>query len=368
MLPRLSQEFGSPLGSVAAVITCFTLGYAAGQLVFGPLGDRFGKLRVVTLSCLGCALGALACALAPGLGWLVAARIVAGAMAAAILPLSMAWIGDVVPYGERQLVLARFLVGQILGVASGQLLGGLAADHLGRHLPIFGIAGVFLLAAAVLQRAQRGYPAAASGQPVIDSHPLRHLVVEYRAVMASRWTRQLVTTVFLEGAAVFGALAFFATHLHRHLGVSLTAAGAMVMAFGGGGATFSFAARTLVPRLGEVGLTRGGGWVMLGSIAAVAWAPSAPVAVIACFALGIGFYMMHNTLQTNATQAAPARRGAAVSMFALCYFLGQTVGVALAGWASAWLGTRGVIGIGAVVVFGLSRAFARLKLQHGSKA
>ena len=40
----------------------------------------------------------------------------------------------------------------------------------------------------------------------------------------------------------------------------------------------------LPQRLGEVGLTRGGGWVMLGSIAAVAWAPSAPVAVIACFA------------------------------------------------------------------------------------
>lgn len=119
MLPSLAAEFSKPLGVVAAVVTCFTLGYALGQLVFGPLGDRYGKLRVITASCLACSVGALACALAPTLGWLVGARAFAGAVTAAILPLAMAWIGDVVPYERRQLVLARFLVGQIAGVASG---------------------------------------------------------------------------------------------------------------------------------------------------------------------------------------------------------------------------------------------------------
>ena len=358
MLPSLAAEFSKPLGVVAAVVTCFTLGYALGQLVFGPLGDRYGKLRVITASCLACSVGALACALAPTLGWLVGARAFAGAVTAAILPLAMAWIGDVVPYERRQLVLARFLVGQIAGVASGQLLGGLAADYLGRQLPFLGIAAVFLLSAVALSRAQRRLPAAPPPPASLTVHPVRHLFQEFAAVLAEPWPRVVVLTVFVEGAAVFGALAFFATHLHHTLGVSLTAAGAMVMAFGGGGTAFSFAARKLVPQLGEVGLARGGGWVMLLAIGCVAFAPSAAAVVAACFALGMGFYMLHNTLQTNATQMAPERRGAAVSLFALCYFGGQTVGVALAGAASSWMGTRGVILVAMGVVFLVSRLFA----------
>ncbi len=358
MLPSLAAEFSKPLGVVAAVVTCFTLGYALGQLVFGPLGDRYGKLRVITASCLACSVGALACALAPTLGWLVGARAFAGAVTAAILPLAMAWIGDVVPYERRQLVLARFLVGQIAGVASGQLLGGLAADYLGRQLPFLGIAAVFLLSAVALSRAQRRLPAAPPPPASLTVHPVRHLFQEFAAVLAEPWPRVVVLTVFVEGAAVFGALAFFATHLHHTLGVSLTAAGAMVMAFGGGGTAFSFAARKLVPQLGEVGLARGGGWVMLLAIGCVAFAPSAAVVVAACFALGMGFYMLHNTLQTNATQMAPEQRGAAVSLFALCYFGGQTVGVALAGAASSWMGTRGVILVAMGVVFLVSRLFA----------
>ncbi len=358
LLPSLATEFSRPIGVVAAVVTCFTLGYALGQLLFGPLGDRYGKLRVITASCLACCLGALACAAAPTLGWLVGARAFAGAVTAAILPLAMAWIGDVVPYERRQFVLARFLVGQIAGVASGQLLGGLAADYLGRQIPFLGIAVVFLVSALALARAQRQLPVEPPPPASLAVHPVRHLFQEFGAVLAEPWPRVVVLTVFVEGAAVFGALAFFATHLHHTLGVSLTAAGAMVMAFGGGGTAFSFAARKLVPRLGEVGLARGGGWVMLLAIGCVAFAPSVPAVVLACFALGMGFYMLHNTLQTNATQMAPQRRGSAVSLFALCYFGGQTVGVALAGAAAARMGTRGVILVGMGVVFLVSRLFA----------
>ena len=57
--------------------------------------------------------------MAPGYQMLLAGRLLAGATAGAIIPLSMAWLGDVVPYEERQPVLARFLAGQILGLSTG---------------------------------------------------------------------------------------------------------------------------------------------------------------------------------------------------------------------------------------------------------
>jgi predicted MFS family arabinose efflux permease len=62
----------------------------------------------------------------------------------------------------------------------------------------------------------------------------------------------------------------------------------------------------------------------------LAIAPAIGFALPAMVLLGLGFYMFHNTLQTNATQMAPEARGLAVSVFAFFLFIGQSIGVALA--------------------------------------
>jgi len=79
MLPRLATQFGVGLAQAATVITVFAVAYGALQVAFGPLGDRFGKLRVISLACIGAAASTLACLLAPGYSTFVAARLVAGA-------------------------------------------------------------------------------------------------------------------------------------------------------------------------------------------------------------------------------------------------------------------------------------------------
>src|SRR5262249_14327419 len=55
----------------------------------------------------------------------------------------------------------------------------------------------------------------------------------------------------------------------------------------------------------------------------------APVAVTM---IGFGFYALHNTLQTNATQMTPQARGTAVAIFSSAIYLGQTAGVAAGAW------------------------------------
>ena len=70
------------------------------------------------------AFGSAACAAAPSLGTLVGARFVSGATIGAFIPLALAWIGDTVAYEKRQLLLARFLVGQMAGVAFGTAAAG----------------------------------------------------------------------------------------------------------------------------------------------------------------------------------------------------------------------------------------------------
>ena len=56
LLPGLAKEFSLTLGHAALVITVFAIVYGFSQLIFGPLGDRFGKYRVIAWGTLGCAL------------------------------------------------------------------------------------------------------------------------------------------------------------------------------------------------------------------------------------------------------------------------------------------------------------------------
>lgn len=368
LLPLFAREFSISPGRAAAVITAFSIAYGLSQLFFGPVGDRFGKYRVIAWACAACAITASLCGLAQGFSQLVAARLLAGATAAAIIPLAMAWIGDVVPYERRQPVLARFLIGQIMGLSAGVFVGGFAADHLSWRVPFFGIGLGFVAISLTLFALDRRLPAHARVQNRAEGHALRRMATEFAQVFATPWARVVLLTVFLEGGFLYGALAFIATHLHQTFGLALATAGSMVMLFGFGGLLFALASAWLVRRLGEVGLTSVGGLALAASLLAIGLAPVWWWAMPGCFVAGLGFYMLHNTLQINATQMAPERRGAAVSAFASSFFLGQAAGVALAGMLVARWSTGTVIAFGAAGVLVVALAFSRLRARRRTSA
>ncbi|MEO5696645.1 MAG: MFS transporter [Burkholderiaceae bacterium] len=363
-LPLFANEFDVSLGQAASVITAFSIAYGLSQLFFGPLGDRFGKYRVIAGACAACALTASLCGLAQSFQQLVVARLLAGATAAAVIPLSMAWIGDVVPYERRQPVLARFLIGQILGLSTGVFVGGFAADHLSWRAPFFGIGLGFVWISISLFAVNRRLPAHALSVRRTEGHAMRRVIDEFSKVVAQPWARVVLLTVFLEGAFLYGAFAFIAAHLHQRFGVALATAGSVVMLFGFGGLLFAIASATLVRELGEVGLSRYGGVLLAASLFAIGVAPTWWWALPACFVAGLGFYMFHNTLQMNATQMAPERRGAAVSAFASSFFLGQAVGVALVGAVVGTLGTGMAIAGGAVGVLAVALGFSHLRSRR----
>ena len=139
LLPQVAKEFSTSIGTAAMIVTAFSLAFGCFQLFYGPVGDRLGKYRVVMAVCFVSALATGACAFAPDLQTLTAARFLSGVASAAIVPLGMAWIGDVVPYEQRQGVLAKFLTGQILGMIFGQAAGGLLGDLIGWRWVFLGL-------------------------------------------------------------------------------------------------------------------------------------------------------------------------------------------------------------------------------------
>jgi predicted MFS family arabinose efflux permease len=201
-----------------------------------------------------------------------------------------------------------------------------------------------------------------------EGRAVRRMLTEFGHVLSSRWARVVLLTVFTEGACVYGAFAFIASHLHHLHGVSLSRAGSLLMLFGVGGALFAAASGALVRRLGEVGLARWGGAFLGAGLLAVALAPSWQWAIPACLLTGLGFYMLHNTLQINATQMAPERRGAAVATFASCFFLGQSAGIALGGALVERVGTTTVLAAGALGAAAIAINFGRLRARKAAAA
>jgi len=330
LLALISAEYGVTAGDASLVITAFALSYGLFQVFHGPIGDRYGKFRMVMLTTAISGLTSLLCAAAPGVTALVAARFVSGITIGALIPLSMAWIGDVVAYERRQATIARFLIGQMLGVAFGAAAAGVLGAWFGWRA-IFILLGVLFMAIAVLLRIELGRdPSLARGGKQEAS-----LVAAFRRMLGllkRPWVRVVLATVAIEGALANGAFAFIAWDLHNRHGVSLGASGAFIAAFPAGGLLYAAVAGRVVPALGERGLVLMGGSFLGLAYLTMTIAPGAGLVAVCIFFAGVGIYMMHNTLQVHATQMAPEARGAAVSLFALCLFTGQSIGI--------WLGAR----------------------------
>jgi len=329
MLVALAREFTVSTGDASAVIAAFAVAYGVLQLVYGPLGERWGALRVVACAAACCAVFSAATALAPGFAVLVAARACMGAAAAGVIPLCMAWIGDHVPYAQRQETLARLMVATLSGMMAGQWFGGLATETLGWRAAFAALSLLFLTASALLWRHLRAVDAAPARQA--GPFSLAAYLARTRGLLRMPRVRWVLAMVCIEGALGFGTLAFVPARMVQGFGLSAAAAGGVMVLYGLGGLLYSVFARRWLDWLGERGLALAGAALIALGLLLLAWAGAAAWAMLGCFLSGLGFYMLHNTLQVQATQMAPQARGAAVTLFACLLFLGQSSGVMLVG-------------------------------------
>jgi predicted MFS family arabinose efflux permease len=363
MLPAISQAFLTTPSHAAYIVSAFAMAYGVFQVVFGPLGDRIGKYRLIALTTLASVLGNGLAALSGSLDLLIGARLLTGITAAGIIPLSMAWIGDTVPYEFRQATLARFLAGQILGVIGGQFIGGVFTDTVGWRWAFAFLALIYLCVGSAVWLESRRNALTFHRAPDHPAHQ-RGLLPQVRLVLAARWSHVILSVVFLEGMVVFGGLAFTPLYLHRRFSLGLAAAGALMGLFGVGGLSYTLLVRHFVQRLGERGLALAGTACITAAWSLMGFAPSWIWAMPACYGLGLGYYMLHNTLQTNATQMAPAVRGTAVAMFASAFFLGQSLGVSLVSVVYQSEGPLAVFGGAAALMVPIGLYFARQLRRH----
>jgi len=100
-LPTLQADLGIGATTGQWTLTAYGLCFGGLLLLGGRLGDLYGRRRLLTVGLVLFAAGSLAAGVAPGPGWLFAARAVQGVGAAAAVPATLALIGSLYPRGRH---------------------------------------------------------------------------------------------------------------------------------------------------------------------------------------------------------------------------------------------------------------------------
>jgi predicted MFS family arabinose efflux permease len=361
MVSEISRDLARPAHDVALLASAFALPYALVQPVLGPVGDALGKERIIKICLIVMAITLALASVMPDLDTLLALRVLSGAAGGGIIPLVLATIGDRVPMAERQVAISRFLLFSI----TGQLLGGSLSGVLTAWI---GWRGVFALAGALGAAATvAAFIGLRHARPVSGAFSVRVAAGRYASILAMPRARALFAFVFIEGAIIFGVQPYLAPLLEeRGLG-GAPQAGIMIACFAAGGILYTLSVRALLRTLGLSRMLMTAGAFGAGAFLVLAAGPAWPVQAAAMLLVGIGFYMLHNSYQTQVTELTAEARGSAVSLHAFSYFTGQAIGAPVIGAGLVHLGIIPTLVLGGLGVLALGVTSA-LVLFPGQRA
>jgi predicted MFS family arabinose efflux permease len=333
VVPQISGEFVIPAADVALLATAFALPFAIVQPLLGPVGDFFGKTKLMLAGITFLVATTLAGAFAPSFTLLLVSRAVAGVAAGAVFPAGLAFVSDSVAVERRQVALARYVTAALAGNLTGAWAGGVVGDFTSWR-------GVLLAAAAC------GFIALILGAwgfrnvkhdrgPRFD---LAFAAKSYRAVFSNPRAKFTYLGVLLEGIAIFGIFPFVAILLHQGGEYRASIAGLVIAGFAIGGAVFGLFVSQMLKIFGTRGLMIWGGLLCAAMLCVATLRLEWQYEFATFVFMGIGFYMMHNCFQLAASEIAPTARGSAMALHSSSFFVGHAVGPVFYYWGLAHAG------------------------------
>lgn len=203
VLPALTIELESATSTAQLTITACLLGLALGQLIAGPLSDRFGRRRLLLAGVAAYVLTSTLCAISPTVETLIAARFVQGLAGAVGIVISQAAGRDL--YSGRRLVRYYGRLTVLAGLAAivGPVIGGqlaTATDWRGLFVFLAAVGVAILVASAVIFRETLPAAYRVTGE-------LPHMAADFRRLLADRIFLGAVLISGFTNAAIFAYLA-----------------------------------------------------------------------------------------------------------------------------------------------------------------
>ena len=320
LLPAIATSLATSVTAMGLAMTVYMLPYGLCQFFYGPLGDRLGAIRVVRWAAIGFGVGTLLTGQAHHVLWLDAMRFVTGVFAAAVVPLTFAYIGETVPYSERQAALGRFAAVTSLAQSLSAGIGGTVAHFVSWRILYVGVGCLTLLPAICLFRV---------ASPVMSGASPRGL--NYGVVLRRRAARILYGIVGFEGLFLWGGFTYLGAVAVARFGLNELEVGVLLASYGVATLVGGISLVRIRTRLSEHYLAALGGGLKGGGYLLMSGSNSLPLFALAIVMLGFGYIALHTTLQTRATELAPEARGTAVALFAFFLFAGGAIGSALFG-------------------------------------
>ncbi|GAB3203859.1 DHA1 family bicyclomycin/chloramphenicol resistance-like MFS transporter [Pontibacter aydingkolensis] len=147
--PAIAKDLNTDISHVALSLTSYFIGISVGQLIYGPLVDRFGRKKPLLVGLTLFIVAAIGCAFAPTVEWLIALRLLLALGGCVGMVASRAVVRDVFPVKDIPKVFSMLML--VMGVAPiiAPTIGGLVTAHLGWRY-IFAVLSAIGLAVMLL--------------------------------------------------------------------------------------------------------------------------------------------------------------------------------------------------------------------------
>ncbi|MFF9013878.1 MFS transporter [Streptomyces sp. NPDC014870] len=237
LLPNVADDLGTSVPTAGHLVSAYAIGVVVGAPLLTALGSRVPRKRMLLLLMALFVVGNLASALAPGFGWLVAGRVLAGLPHGAFFGVGAVVAARLVAEGRQ----ARAVATMFLGLTVANILGVPAATLLGQHL---GWRSTFLVVTLIGLLAMAALARLVPDVPVDERQSLGR---EVRALGRPQVLLGLLTAVF-GFAGVFAVYSYLASMTTEVMGLSESSVTLVLALFGIGMTAGALAAGPLTDR------------------------------------------------------------------------------------------------------------------------
>lgn len=337
----IARDFAVPIGMAAMTVSAYMLPFGLFTVLFGPLADRYGKVRVITLAALGTALFSSLAALAFNIQSLALLRAVNGAFAAAILPVTISLMGDIFDDPKSMMNGIGTIMGMFyLGAAAATAIGG-GLSYIGSWRLVYLAYGIseFIVLTFIYK-----YLKFEGG--VVEKLSFKN---SYSKALSDHKLLKIVFLLFLLGFGVFGSFTYLGDYFVRQTSYSILTVGLILTMFGLAAFSGGRKAGTVKGRVGTK-LLLISAFIGLLSLLVIAWWIDIIFVIPALIGFGLAFVFLYVPIIFTAQQRLPKQRGTVMSLAAFNMFIGGALGVFVNGQIEEMFGYHYLFLLASVII------------------